>query len=202
MNTRSRFGSIQQLVPVKPVCPKLSAGRSGPELASCDAASFHESERASSNPGDLVLDPFFGTGTTGVVAKRLGRSFIGIERDKRYIEVAEKRLKATPANADEETIATPGRRDEPRIPFGWLVERGFLAPGTLLVSSNRRWSAKVRADGTLIAADCRGSIVRTACPMTAGLSSWCRRCSGSTRCSSSSTRRTRRERWSRRSGPG
>jgi modification methylase len=125
-------------------------------------ALLHRVILASTQPGDLVLDPFFGTGTTGVVAKRLGRSFIGIERDKRYVAVAEERLKATPANDDQEIIATPGRRDEPRIPFGWLVERGFLAPGTLLLSANRRWSAKVRADGTLIAAECRGSIHRVA----------------------------------------
>ena len=121
-------------------------------------ALLHRVILASTQPGDLVLDPFFGTGTTGVVAKRLGRNYIGIERDKGYIAVAEKRLGATPANTDIEIVATPAKRDEPRIPFGWLVERGFLSPGTLLVDAGRRWTAKVRADGTLIAADCRGSI--------------------------------------------
>ena len=121
-------------------------------------ALLHRVILASTQPGDLVLDPFFGTGTTGVVAKRLGRSYIGIERDKGYIAVAEKRLGATPANTDIDIVATPAKRDEPRIPFGWLVERGYLSPGTLLTSANRRWTAKVRADGTLISADCRGSI--------------------------------------------
>ncbi|HKF62366.1 MAG TPA: site-specific DNA-methyltransferase [Dongiaceae bacterium] len=121
-------------------------------------ALLHRVILASTQPGDLVLDPFFGTGTTGVVAKRLGRSYIGIERDKSYIAVAEKRLNATPANTDIDIVATPAKRDEPRIPFGWLVERGYLSPGTLLTSANRRWTAKVRADGTLISADCRGSI--------------------------------------------
>jgi modification methylase len=121
-------------------------------------ALLHRVILASTQPGDLVLDPFFGTGTTGVVAKRLGRNYIGIERDPGYIATAEKRLSATPANTDAEIVATPGKRDEPRIPFGWLVERGYLSPGTLLTSINRRWTAKVRADGTLIAADCRGSI--------------------------------------------
>jgi modification methylase len=121
-------------------------------------ALLHRVILASTQPGDLVLDPFFGTGTTGVVAKRLGRNYIGIERDPGYIAAAEKRLSATPANTDAEIVATPGKRDEPRIPFGWLVERGYLSPGTLLTSVNRRWTAKVRADGTLIAADCRGSI--------------------------------------------
>jgi modification methylase len=121
-------------------------------------ALLHRVILASTQPGDLVLDPFFGTGTSGVVAKRLGRNYIGIERDRGYIAVAEKRLAATPANGDAEIVATPAKRDEPRIPFGWLVERGYLSPGTLLTSANRRWTAKVRADGTLIAADCRGSI--------------------------------------------
>jgi modification methylase len=121
-------------------------------------ALLHRVILASTQPGDLVLDPFFGTGTTGVVAKRLGRNYIGIERDKGYIAVAEKRLGATPANTDIDIVATPAKRDEPRIPFGWLVERGYLSPGTLLTSANRRWTAKVRADGTLISADCRGSI--------------------------------------------
>jgi modification methylase len=121
-------------------------------------ALLHRVILASTQPGDLVLDPFFGTGTTGVVAKRLGRNYIGIERDPGYIARAEKRLGATPANTDAEIVATPSKRDEPRIPFGWLVERGYLSPGTLLTSVNRRWTAKVRADGTLIAADCRGSI--------------------------------------------
>src|SRR5439155_8190196 len=115
-------------------------------------ALLHRVILAATQPGDLVLDPFFGTGTTGVVAKRLGRRYIGLERDKAYVSVAERRLKATPAISDPEVVATPGRRDEPRIPFGWLVERGYLAPGTLLFSDNRRWTAKVRADGTLIAA--------------------------------------------------
>ena len=112
-------------------------------------ALLHRVILASTQPGDVVLDPFFGTGTTGAVAKRLGRRYIGIERDKRYIAGAERRLKATPANDDAEVVATPGKRDEPRIPFGWLVERGFLTPGTLLFSIDRRWTAKVRADGIL-----------------------------------------------------
>jgi modification methylase len=141
-------------------------------------ALLHRVILASTQPGDLVLDPFFGTGTTGVVAKRLGRNYIGIERDRGYIAVAEKRLGATPANTDAEIVATPAKRDEPRIPFGWLVERGYLSPGTLLTSINRRWTAKVRADGTLIAADCRGSIHQVGAhvqgaPACNGWEFWC-----------------------------
>jgi modification methylase len=121
-------------------------------------ALLHRVVLASSRPGDLILDPFFGTGTTGVVAKRLGRRFIGIEREPRYAALARQRLRAVRPAEDLDLVSTPGKRDEPRIPFGWLVERGLLEPGTVLHGPRRHWTAKVRADGTLIAADCKGSI--------------------------------------------
>src|SRR5499426_2674825 len=89
---------------------------------------------ASTRPGDLVLDPFFGTGTTGIVAKRLGRRWLGIERDPAYAVAARLRLDAEPAAADASLLATRARREEPRIPFGWLVERGLVTPGQVLVS--------------------------------------------------------------------
>lgn len=109
------------------------------------------------NPGDVVLDPFFGTGTTGAVAKMLGRDFIGIEREESYRAVAEKRI-ARIRKFDREALATTqSKRAEPRVPFGQLVERGMLRPGEMLVSP-RGALAKVRADGTLIAGDARGSI--------------------------------------------
>jgi modification methylase len=112
---------------------------------------------ASTRPGDTVLDPFFGTGTTGAVAKRLGRRFIGLEREAEYAEIARARIAAiSPAPLD--TVTTPAKRDEPRIPFGTLVERGLLQPGEVLFDASRRFTAKVRADGTLISADTRGSI--------------------------------------------
>ncbi|MFO1061493.1 MAG: DNA methyltransferase [Dongiaceae bacterium] len=119
---------------------------------------LHRVILASSRPGALLLDPFFGTGTTGVVAKRLGRRCIGIERDPGYAAAARRRLAAEPPPVEASLLATPSRRDEPRIPFGWLVERGMLAPGQVLVSPNRRWAARVRADGTLSTAEFRGSI--------------------------------------------
>lgn len=108
---------------------------------------------ASTNPNEIILDPFFGTGTTGVLAKRLGRKYIGIEREKRYVKLASNRLAAEPQLVDAEVVETPSRRHEPRIPFGWLVERGILSPGTVLHSNGRRWTAKVRADGTLYTID-------------------------------------------------
>jgi modification methylase len=120
-------------------------------------ALLHRVLLASSKPGDLVLDPFFGTGTSGAVAKRLGRRFIGIERDPAYAQLARRRIAAIKP-APEEAVALDSRRDAPRIPFGSLVERGLLRPGEVLVDAGRRWSARVRADGSLISAEHRGSI--------------------------------------------
>src|SRR6202008_4892148 len=85
---------------------------------------------SSTKPGDVILDPFFGTGTTGAVAKRLGRHFIGLEREKAYADVARARI-ADITRADDEALdVTKSKRAEPRIPFGWVVERGLVPPGT------------------------------------------------------------------------
>ena len=110
--------------------------------------------------GDIILDPFFGTGTTGAVAKKLGRNFIGIEQDKDYIDIALKRIKEIPDAGDHSLLTTPSKKSEPRIPFGWLVERGLLEPGTVLTDQRKRHTAKVRADGSIISAEHRGSIHR------------------------------------------
>jgi len=120
-------------------------------------ALLHRVLLASTKPGDVVLDPFFGTGTTGAVAKRLGRRFIGIERDPAYVTVARRRIAAErPAPADAVTLAS--KREAPRIPFGTLIERGLLAPGEVLFDERRRFRARVRADGSLISNEHRGSI--------------------------------------------
>lgn len=112
----------------------------------------------STNPGDVVLDPFFGTGTTGAVAKMLGRDYIGIEREAAYRNVAEKRLKNIRKFDRDALQVSTSKRAEPRVPFGQLVERGMLLPGEQLYSMNQRHKAKVRADGTLIGDDIKGSI--------------------------------------------
>ncbi len=109
-------------------------------------------------PGNLVLDPFFGTGTTGAVAKKLGRDYIGLERDEGYIKVAEKRLKSITQLGDGAILHAVSKREEPRIPFGSLIEQGLLKPGTVLTDSKGRMEAKVGADGTVIAGNVRGSI--------------------------------------------
>ena len=110
------------------------------------------------NTGDVVLDPFFGTGTTGAVAKRLGRHFIGFEREQAYAAVARDRIAAVKPHDRESLQVAVSKRSEPRIPFGQLVERRLLEPGEVLVSPNGRHSARVRADGSLIAAQTTGSI--------------------------------------------
>ncbi len=132
----------------------------------------------STNPGDVILDPFFGTGTTGAVAKMLGRDFIGIEREAAYRKVAEKRI-ASVRKFDREALqVSASKRSEPRVPFGQLVERGMLRPGEELYSMNKRHKAKVRADGTLIGDDIKGSIHQVGAalegaPSCNGWTYWC-----------------------------
>lgn len=112
-------------------------------------ALLHRVIIGTTNPGDVVLDPFFGTGTTGAVAKMLGRNFIGIEREDSYRKVAEARI-ARVRRFDRDVLeTTTSKRAEPRVPFGQLVERGMLRPGEELYSQGSRFKARVRADGTL-----------------------------------------------------
>jgi len=119
---------------------------------------LHRVILSSTKPGDVVLDPFFGSGTTGAVARRLGRRFIGLERDPNYARIARARI-ASVEPADKDAIeVTKSKRSEPRIPFGWVVERGLLPPGSILQGPQKRHRAKVRADGTLVCADAAGSI--------------------------------------------
>jgi modification methylase len=107
---------------------------------------------ACTKPGDVVLDPFFGTGTTGAVAKRLGRRWIGIERELAYIDAAAERIAAA-LPLDESALATmQSPRGAPKVAFGVLVENNYLTPGTVLVDAKRRHSATVRADGSLASA--------------------------------------------------
>jgi modification methylase len=125
-------------------------------------ALLHRVVIASTKPGDVILDPFFGSGTTGAVAKRLGRNFIGLERDPNYARVARSRIQDVEPAESEAIEITKSKRAEPRIPFGWVVERGLLPPGTVLQGPQKRHRAKVRADGSLVCADATGSIHRIA----------------------------------------
>ncbi len=115
---------------------------------------------ATTRPGDVVLDPFFGTGTTGAVAKKLGRRFIGIERDNAYVAAALGRIAAVRPLSGEALEPAPTRRSAPRIAFGSLVEMGLIEPGTMLSDQHRRYAALVKADGSLAAGPHTGSIHR------------------------------------------
>ncbi len=119
---------------------------------------------ASSNPGDVVLDPFFGTGTTGAVAQRLNRRWIGIERDPEYAALARRRIAAlAPANGDDAVFANRNPRRETRLPFGALLENNLLRPGdTLYFGEHGGISVRVQADGSLEYNGQRGSIHKIA----------------------------------------
>lgn len=109
-------------------------------------------------PGEVILDPFLGTGTTAAVAKRLGRRYIGLEREDAYADAAEARLAAVEPLPESIALALPAKREQPRIPFGALVERGLVPPGTKLWDRHRRWQAEVGADATLRCGRVAGSI--------------------------------------------
>jgi modification methylase len=113
---------------------------------------------ACTKPGDVVLDPFFGTGTTGAVARRLGRRWIGIERESSYVKVALERIKSTLPLDESAMKVVPDKRSAPRVAFGLLVESGLVPPGTTLTDSKRRWTASVRTDGSIASGPHAGSI--------------------------------------------
>ena len=150
-----------------PICSgperlKDSSGRKAHPTQKPEAI-LHRIMIACTNPGDVVLDPFFGTGTTGAVAKKLGRKWIGVERDAGYAKDAEARIKRVRQLSPDDIEPLPTKRTEPRVPFGTIIELGILEPGTRLVDERRRYRAEVRADGTLALsgeAGARGSIHR------------------------------------------
>ncbi len=144
----------------------------GPERLKLDGRKAHPTQKpeallhrvlmATTKPGDLVLDPFFGTGTTGAVAKRLGRRFVGLEQDPDYARLAGDRIDAVDPIDSAELLSIRSKRSEPRVPFGTLVERGIVVPGEVLCDATRRRTAKVRPDGTIISDDTKGSIHQVA----------------------------------------
>jgi modification methylase len=115
---------------------------------------------ASSRPGDLVLDPFSGTGTTGAVAKRLGRCFIGIEREAAYAAAAQARIAAVAPLPIPALAPFMTAREAPRVPFAALIERGLVVPGARLCDAKRKVKALVRADGAIALGETVGSIHR------------------------------------------
>jgi modification methylase len=146
---------------VLPIC-------SGPERIRKGGAKAHPTQKpeallyrvmlATTHKGDVVLDPFFGTGTTGAVAKRLGRQWIGCEREAVYREVAAERIDlALPLDESALTTMQSGKA-APKVAFGTLVETGWIAAGSRLTDKKRRLAATVRADGSLTAGAELGSI--------------------------------------------
>ena len=113
---------------------------------------------SSTNIGDTILDPFLGSGTTAVMAKKLQRNFIGFEQDKDYIKLAKKRLNNTNPLSDETVSMAKSRKDLPKVPFGELVEQGIIPPGAVLTDNKERYKATVSIDGTLKIKGLSGSI--------------------------------------------
>ena len=146
---------------VLPIC-------SGGERVKTEGVKAHPTQKPESllyrvllsctNKGDVVLDPFFGTGTTGAVARRLGRHWIGIEREPKYVKVAKERIAST-LELDESAMRTmASKKNQPRVPFGALIETGMIEPGAVLTDSKRRWQARVGADASVEMAGKQGSI--------------------------------------------
>ena len=123
-------------------------------------ALLHRVILATTNTGDVVLDPFFGTGTTGAVAKRLGRRFIGIERDRDYVKAALERIARITPHTTDATDTMRSKRAEPRVPFGAIIELGILEAGSALYDPRRQIRAVVRADGSLAHGGNQASIHR------------------------------------------
>ncbi|HYD46292.1 MAG TPA: site-specific DNA-methyltransferase [Phenylobacterium sp.] len=121
-------------------------------------ALLHRVILASTRPGDLILDPFFGTGTTGAAAKRLGRRYVGIERETQYVTLARQRIAQVQPIAPEDLEVMGSKKAEPRVPFGQIVEAGLLRPGDTLWCPKGQRAARVRADGSLVAGELSGSI--------------------------------------------
>jgi modification methylase len=148
-----------------PLCggpERLKAGRAKAHPTQKPEALLHRVLLATTSPGDLVVDPFFGTGTTGAVARLLGRRWIGIEREPRYVALARARIaRLLPLGADALGFER-GPRAEPRVPFGALVETGLVPAGAALFDLKRRHRAEVRVDGTLTLGGEAGSIHRMA----------------------------------------
>ncbi|OPB29221.1 site-specific DNA-methyltransferase [Bartonella sp. WD12.1] len=113
---------------------------------------------ASSKPGDIILDPFFGSGTTGAVAKLLGRNFVGIEREQSYIDAAHERIAMVKPLAESQLTVLANKKAEPRVAFTNLLEAGLLHPGMILYDRKKRVSATVKADGTIMYGGEAGSI--------------------------------------------
>ena len=123
---------------------------------------LHRILLATSIKDDLILDPFLGSGTSAAVAKKLGRNYFGIEKDKNYFKAAEERLKATKPIEDDLLDTLKNNRSKPRIPFGSLVELGIIKPGTNIFDNKKKITARIMADGSIKHNQAEGSIHKVA----------------------------------------
>lgn len=140
----------------------------GPERCMVNGKKGHSTQKpeallyrvilATSKPGDIILDPFFGSGTTGAAAKKLNRQWIGIEKEQAYVDLARKRIAAIETVVTPKDVFSTPKKTELRIPFGVLLEQGLLKPGQKLFSAKERFTATIAADASLIAKNHRGSI--------------------------------------------
>ena len=117
---------------------------------------------ASTNKGDFVFDPFLGTGTTAITAKKMGRNYFGIEKEKKYFKIAKQRLEKTLKIEDHYLDTIKNNKSKPRIPFGTLVELGIVKPGMNIFDQKKRINAKIMADGSIKYNDSEGSIHKVA----------------------------------------
>ncbi len=148
-----------------PICNgKERLKRNGKKVHSTQKpeALLHRILLATSNKNDLILDPFLGSGTSATVAKKLGRNYCGIEKEKTYFKAAEQRLKKTEIIEDHLLDTLKNNKSKPRIPFGSLVELGIIKPGTTIFDNKRKISAKIMADGSIKHAQTEGSIHKVA----------------------------------------
>ena len=145
---------------------------SGPERLKKNGKKIHSTQKpesllhrvllASSNKNDMILDPFLGSGTTATVAKKLGRNYYGIEKEKNYFKAAEQRLKNTKPIEDNFLDTLKNNRSKPRIPFGSLVELGIIKPGTNIFDNKKKITARIMADGSIKHEQTEGSIHKVA----------------------------------------
>ena len=134
-------------------------------------ALLHRIILATTNKGDSIFDPFLGTGTTAVVAKKLGRNFYGVEKEKKYFKAASDRIEKTKAIDDSYLDTIENNKSKPRVPFGSLVELGIFKPGTSLFDAKKKINAKIMADGSIKYKESEGSIHKVAAKIM-GADSW------------------------------
>ena len=125
-------------------------------------ALLHRIILATTNKDDTILDPFLGTGTTVVVAKKLGRNYFGIEKDKKYFKAADERINKTKAIEESYLDTLENNKSKPRVPFGSLVELGIIKPGTSIFDQKKKVNAKIMVDGSIKHSSGEGSIHKVA----------------------------------------